>query len=148
MASLEPLDLVALCREVTADVAPLVVGAGYELALDAPERTVSVIGDRLSLSRVLTNLIQNAMAHGQGRGLITVDVCVDGGFAVSDQGPGIPEQERQRVFEPFYRVRPSSKGTGLGLHLVQEIVTRHGGRIEVAEADGGGARFQVQLRLP
>ena len=146
VASLESLDLVALCREVTADVAPLVVGAGYELALEAPEAPVSVIGDRLSLSRVLTNLIQNAIAHGGGHGLITVDVVPDGGFAVSDQGPGIPAEERLRIFEPFYRVRPSSKGTGLGLHLVQEIITRHGGRIDAVEANGGGARFQVRLR--
>lgn len=145
VASLEPLDLVVLCREVTADVAPLVVDAGYELALDAPETPVSIIGDRLSLSRVLTNLIQNAIAHGGGRGLITVEV-VDAGFAVSDQGPGIPAEERLRIFEPFYRVRPSSKGTGLGLHLVQEIVTRHGGRIDAVEASGGGACFQVRLR--
>jgi signal transduction histidine kinase len=146
VASLEPLDLITLCREVTADVAPLVVDAGYELALDAPGIPVSVIGDRQSLSRVLTNLIQNAIAHGGGHGSITVDVVADGGFAVSDQGPGIPVEERVRIFEPFYRVRPSSKGTGLGLHLVQEIITRHGGRIDAVEANGGGARFQVRLR--
>jgi signal transduction histidine kinase len=145
VASLEPLDLVALCREVTADVAPLVVDAGYELALDAPDTPVSVIGDRQSLSRVLTNLIQNAIAHGGGHGSITVDVVAEGGFAVSDQGPGIPVEERVRIFEPFYRVRPSSKGTGLGLHLVQEIITRHGGRIDAVEANGGGARFRVRL---
>jgi signal transduction histidine kinase len=146
VASLEPLDLVALCQEVTADVAPLVVDAGYELALESPEIPVSIIGDRLSLSRVLTNLIQNAIAHGGGRGLIAVDVAQDGGFTVSDQGPGIPAEERLRIFEPFYRVRPSSKGTGLGLHLVQEIVTRHGGRIDATEASGGGACFHVQLQ--
>lgn len=146
LAKLESLDLAALCREVSADVAPLVVDAGYEFALDAPETPVPVLGDRPSLSRVLTNLIQNAIVHGGGRGWITVDVAAVGSFAVSDQGPGIPAEERQRIFEPFYRVRPSSKGTGLGLHLVQEVVTRHGGRIEVADAPGGGACFHVSLR--
>ena len=141
----EPLDLVSLSSEVTADVAPLAVGAGYELALDAPETPVMVMGDPLSLSRVLTNLIQNAIAHGGGRGLITVDVRADGTFGVRDQGPGIPVDERHRIFEPFYRLRPSSTGAGLGLHLVQEIVALHGGRIDIAEAEGGGAWFRVRL---
>ncbi|MFC3650240.1 sensor histidine kinase [Dyella humi] len=144
-SKLEPLDLVTLSSEVTADVAPLAVDAGYELALDAPDSPVMVMGDPLSLSRVLTNLIQNAIAHGGGRGLITVDVHPDGTFGVSDQGPGIPVDERHRIFEPFYRLRPSSTGAGLGLHLVQEIVALHGGRIDIVEADGGGAWFRVRL---
>nr|WP_172623995.1 sensor histidine kinase [Rhodanobacter glycinis] len=99
----------------------------------------------MSLSRVLTNLIQNAIAYGGEHGCITVDVDADASFGVSDQGPGIPLEERQRIFEPFYRLRPSSTGTGLGLHLVGEIVALHAGRIEVAEAHGGGAWFRVHL---
>lgn len=144
---LEPLDLVALSREVVADVAPLAVDAGYELALDVTVEQVTVMGDGLSLSRVLTNLIQNAIAHGGGHGLINVDVDADGSFGVSDQGPGIPVEERHHIFEPFYRLRPSSTGAGLGLHLVQEIVTLHGGRIDVSDAASGGASFRVQLRV-
>ena len=146
-AALEPLDLVALSSEVTADVAPLAIGAGYELALEAPESQVMIMGDPLSLARVLTNLIQNAIAHGGGSGLISVNVGADGSFGVSDQGPGIPVEERHRIFEPFYRLRPGNAGAGLGLHLVQEIVTRHGGRIDVSAAAGGGAAFRVYLRL-
>ena len=142
---LEPIDLVTLSSEVSADVAPLAVDAGYELALDAPDSPVMVMGDPQSLSRVLTNLIQNAIAHGGGRGLITVDVHPNGTFGVSDQGPGIPVNERIRIFEPFYRLRPSSTGAGLGLHLVQEIVALHGGRIDVVEANGGGTWFRVRL---
>lgn len=140
-----PLDLVALAQEVTADVAPMAVDSGYELALDAPESEVLVMGDRLSLSRVLTNLLQNAIAHGGGRGLITVGVKAEGILEVSDQGPGIPVAERQRVFEPFHRLRPSSTGTGLGLHLVQEIIALHGGRVELTESPSGGAWFRVKL---
>jgi signal transduction histidine kinase len=145
-AGMEPLDLVALSREVAADIAPLAIGAGYELALDAPESPVMIMGDKLSLSRVLNNLIQNAMAHAGGHGLISVGVNADGSFSVSDQGPGIPVEERQRIFEPFYRLQPSNMGAGLGLHLVREIVTLHGGRIDVGDASGGGAAFRVRLR--
>jgi two-component system sensor histidine kinase TctE len=144
-SELNPLDIVTLSSEVAADVAPLAVDAGYELALDAPDSPVMVMGDAQSLSRVLTNLIQNAITHGGGCGVITVNVHMDGTFGVSDQGPGIPENERDRIFEPFYRLHPSSEGAGLGLHLVQEIVALHGGRIEVVEAEGGGAWFRVQL---
>ncbi|GLQ88587.1 sensor histidine kinase [Dyella flagellata] len=141
----EALDLVALSREVTADVAPMAIDAGYELALDAPGSAVMVMGDRLSLSRVLTNLLQNAIAYGGRQGLITIDVKADGVFGVRDQGPGIPVAERQRVFEPFHRLRPSSTGAGLGLHLVQEIVALHGGRVELTESPEGGAWFRVKL---
>lgn len=66
-----------------------------------------------------------------------------------DRGPGIPEEERARIFEPFYRsehTRASHvRGTGLGLSLVKETVVRHGGTIEVRNADGGGAEFTVRL---
>lgn len=139
------LDLVALAREVSSDVAPLVVDAGYDLAMDAPDHPVRVVGDRLSLSRALTNLIQNAIVHAGGKGLIHVAVSGDGLLEVSDQGPGIPEEERAHIFTPFYRLQPSSVGTGLGLHLVREIVARHGGDIGVLDAPGGGARFRVRL---
>jgi signal transduction histidine kinase len=145
-SAFEPLDLVAMAREVAADVAPLAVDAGYDLALDAPEHCVMVMGDRQSLSRALTNLIQNAIVHGGGQGLISVDVKEDGALDVRDQGPGIPSAERQRIFEPFYRLRPSSTGAGLGLHLVQEIVALHGGRIDVVDAQGSGACFRVRLK--
>ncbi len=147
LVKMEPLDLVALAREVAADVAPLVVGAGYEFALEAPETAVMVIGDGLSLSRVLTNLIQNAVAHGGGGGQITVTVVGDGSFEVRDQGPGIPAGEHERIFEPFHRLRPRNEGAGLGLHLVREIVARHGGYIGVAEMSAPGACFRVHLRL-
>jgi signal transduction histidine kinase len=143
---LEPIDLTALSEEVTADVAPLVIDAGYDIALNAPDVPVMIMGDRLSLYRVLTNLIQNAVAHGGGRGHISVDVETSGAFGVRDEGPGIPPEERFRIFEPFYRLRQSAVGVGLGLHLVREIVMLHGGRIEVTEADTGGAWFRVRLR--
>ncbi|MBT2118092.1 HAMP domain-containing histidine kinase [Dyella sp. LX-66] len=142
----EPLDLVALASEVAADAAPLAVDAGYDMALDAPQAPVMVLGDRLSLSRALNNLVQNAIAHGGGSGLIGIGVNEDGTLGVTDQGPGVPADERHRVFEPFYRLRPSSTGAGLGLHLVQEIVALHGGRIEVSEAPGGGACFLLRLK--
>jgi signal transduction histidine kinase len=145
--ALTPMDLVCAVKEVISDVAPLAVEAGYELEMVSARPTVMVLGDLPSLSRVVTNLLQNAIAHGGGQGLIKVSVGAEGEFEVTDAGPGIPLAERTRIFEPFYRVRPTSFGSGLGLHLVKEIVDFHGGRIEVAEAANGGACFRVTLRL-
>jgi signal transduction histidine kinase len=67
-------------------------------------------------------------------------------IAVTDRGPGIPAGDRERIFERFYRSPGSLHGgLGLGLHISREIVRLHGGRISVARADGGGARFAVEL---
>lgn len=148
-AAFTAIDLAALASEVTADVAPLVVDAGYEIALNVPEHRVMIMGDYLALTRVLTNLTQNAVAHGGGHGLISVDVEATGVLGVRDEGPGIPAEDRSRIFEPFYRLQQSSVGAGLGLHLVREIVMLHGGRIDVSEAAGGGAWFRVRFqRVP
>ena len=146
-AVLTSVDLVSAVKDVVSDVAPLAVEAGYELEMASAKPTVMVLGDLPSLSRVVTNLLQNAIAHGGERGLIKVSVGASGELEVSDAGPGIPVAERTKIFEPFYRIRPSSFGSGLGLHLVEEIVDFHGGRIEVVEAAGGGACFRVTLRL-
>lgn len=71
----------------------------------------------------------------------------DGVLAVSDEGSGVPEQERQAIFEPFHRLRPSGSGSGLGLYLAREIMLRHGGSIAAESAAGGGARFVVALAV-
>lgn len=146
LTDMQPVDLDALAHQVTSDMAPLVLGAGYEIEFNGGHGPVRAAGDALSLSRALINLVQNAIAHGGGRGTISIDVGADGTLSVRDQGPGVASAERERIFEPFYRIRPSDQGTGLGLHLVREIVDLHHGTVAVTEVAGGGACFQ--LRLP
>ena len=80
------------------------------------------------------NLIQNAAQHGAQR--ITVR-ATGSGFEVEDDGPGIPPAERERIFEPFYRLQPFTTGSGLGLNLVQEVITRHNGRVTILDAPRG-----------
>lgn len=143
----EPLELGDLAGNVVGDLAPLAIAAGYELSLSAPDEAVMVDGDSGSLSRALTNIIQNAIAYGGKKGEIIVEVGRDGTIAVSDEGPGIPVSERDRVFEPFYRVKPSSHGAGLGLNLVEAIVRRHHGHITIADAISGGASVIITLPL-
>ena len=109
---------------------------------------VTISGDLLRIDRVIANLIENAAVHGPAGGLVTVEVGYDNSHAVvavSDRGPGIPEQERSRIFERFVRLDGSSAGSGIGLYLVKALVDAHGGEITVQDAPGGGARFEVRL---
>lgn len=141
------LDLVQVCRDVGEDIAPLLVKAGYEFSFDAPEHPVVVSGDAGALQRVVMNLLQNAMTHGGGAGEIALSVSPQARISVSDAGPGIAEEEHSQIFSPFYRLNPETQGSGLGLHLAREVVTRHKGSIRVSRSDQGGARFCVQLPL-
>lgn len=141
------LDLVALCRTVVADLAPLAIAGGYELSLEGADAPVVVEGDSGSLERVVTNLIQNAIEHGGGRGRILVSVEAAGTVEVMDEGPGVPEAERDAIFEPFHRLQPRDHGAGLGLNLVREIVHRHAGQVSVVESPLGGACFRLTLPL-
>lgn len=138
----EVVDIVALVRRVVADMAPLLISSDRSIEVRVEDGRLCR-GSAMALERVVTNLVQNAMEHG-GRN-ITVRVA-EFGFEVEDDGPGIPPDQRERVFEPFHRLRPRSTGSGLGLNLVQQVVDRHGGRIAIHGAAGGGTIVRVDLQ--
>ena len=143
----QPVDLVDLAAQVTADMAPLAIAAGDEIAFDSEADSVMVQGDPASLSRALINLIQNAIVHGGKQTLIGVAVGRAGTLTVTDTGPGVAEQYRAAIFEPFHRITPLDQGAGLGLNLVKDIVARHRGRVSVTDAPGGGALFEISLPM-
>lgn len=142
-----PVDLVAVAEAVVGDMAPLAIEAGYDIALDAPRHSVLVRGAEGSLSRALANVVQNAIIHGDHHGQIAVTVRASGEVSVADDGPGVAPDQRDRIFEPFYRTRPQARGAGLGLHLVASIVQMHNGRVAVTESPEGGACFVMSLPL-
>jgi signal transduction histidine kinase len=142
---LQPVDLVDLAAQVTADMAPLAIAAGDEISFDAEVESVTVAADAASLSRALINLIQNAVIHGGRKTNIRVAVCRKGSLTVADTGSGIAVENREAIFEPFCRVVPLDQGAGLGLNLVKDIVLRHKGKITVGDAPGGGALFEISL---
>ena len=121
-----------------------------EVACDADD--VTAMCDKRRMRRVIDNLLDNAARHGGGA--TAVRLGVDGPWAsisIEDAGPGVPPDERDRIFERFYRGRRTERrtdtpGAGLGLALVVEDMRIHGGSVEVDERPGGGARFT--LRLP
>jgi signal transduction histidine kinase len=135
----EAVDLLALAAEEAA-----------RFDLGATGQPVTVSGDRTLLRRLIRNLLENARRYA-GNGPITVSVTVEAGRAileVSDHGPGVPAAERQRIFEPFYRLAGGSetgRGSGLGLALVLDIARRHGGDAVCLAAESGGSRFRIDL---
>jgi signal transduction histidine kinase len=111
---------------------------------------VRVSGDAAKLSQVIRNLADNAVRAATSK--VRFTLAQDAGtatMAVEDDGDGIPEAERSRVFERFVRLDASrdrgSGGSGLGLSIVQEVVRGHGGTVEITESALGGARFVVRL---
>ncbi len=130
----ERIDLAALARSVAADLAPLLIAAGKTIEVIA-EQPGTMVGNPGSISRALSNLVQNASEHGGDH----VRIRIRGtSVAVEDNGPGIPQDEHERVFEPFHRLRPRAAGAGLGLTLVRQIVDHHHGRISLGSAACGG----------
>jgi signal transduction histidine kinase len=136
---------VPLAERVVADHAPLAISAGYDISLRAPDPAAWVLGDRGAIERLLANLTQNAVVHGGNQGTIEIELAGNGVFEVHDSGPGIAPEHRERIFEPFYRVRPLDRGAGLGLNLVREVLRQHGGNISVLPSHLGGVCFRVEL---
>jgi signal transduction histidine kinase len=140
----EPVDLVETARSAVADVAPLAVALGYELGLTSACDRLIVQGDPFAISRALANLLGNAVAHGGGGGTIEVRVGRNGWVDVTDEGPGVPIEARERIFEPFRRERWDRDGCGLGLYLVREIMHAHGGEVRLV-GSGSGALFRLEF---
>lgn len=108
----------------------------------------TAFGNSNQLQQVLVNLIHNAIDASPQNGLVKVSVETDGGewvMAVEDQGSGVSEAERKKIFEPFYTTKPQGQGTGLGLSISHNIMREHGGSLRVGTASIGGARFEVRL---
>jgi signal transduction histidine kinase len=115
------------------------------------EAAPSVTGDETALARVLDNLLSNAAKYAP-EGPIDVTLSVDGPVAiieVADHGPGIPHEDRKRVLEPFTRLQrdQDAPGTGLGLTVVNSVVSRFGGYVKISDRTGGGAVIQLYLPL-
>ena len=149
LGTLELIDLAGLAAEEAARV-------DAELSLAPGTGEVLVRGVSKLLRRAVRNLLENAARHGRRAGqqlAVDVTLSVAGAQAVlqvDDHGPGVPPEQRERIFEPFYRLPGASErdgGVGLGLALVRSIAQRHGGSVRCGEHPGGGARFTLRLPL-
>lgn len=148
---LETSDLATEVREAIEAFAPVAQARRVELRA-ALEAGVDAPVDRFALRQVLLNLLDNAVKYGPVGQTVEVELSRRGALArltVADQGRGIGAKDRQRIWEPFYRregdANSAVAGSGIGLAVVRELVTLHGGRAWVEKAAGGGARFVVEL---
>ena len=110
--------------------------------------------DAQAIQQALVNLLDNAIKHSPGDGIVTVRVSLNPQLSilllsVADQGPGIPEAEHEKIFERFYRrgseLRRETPGVGIGLSIVKHIAEAHGGRVIVESASGQGSRFTIEV---
>lgn len=142
----EDFDLCAMLQEQADALQP----PPEQLDCDLPGALKEVFGDRRLLARAVGNLLRNAQKYANGHVALSARRILDVvEIVVEDNGPGIPEQERERIFDPFYRLDRSrdraTGGFGLGLSIAQKAVALHGGTIAVSASRLGGARFLITL---
>jgi signal transduction histidine kinase len=152
-----PEDAVAIAREAAAEYEGTARAAGHAFQAVLPDTPLPCVTDRARLLRVLGNLLSNAVKYTPAPGRIVLEGATvregDGAggrrwveLCVRDTGPGIPEEERERIFDEFHRLHQGDgQGHGLGLATSRRIARLLGGDITVDQADGGGAAFRVRL---
>jgi len=152
--NVERMDLRALADEVTAQVEVLAEEKRQDLSIEAPAR-IEVIADRIILRQALLNLLDNAIKHSPEGGRVRVLVGQRAGIPlieVIDNGPGIPLEHREAIFQRFHRVDPARTrndgGVGLGLCIARWAVELHGGRIELESEEGEGSTFRIVWAAP
>jgi signal transduction histidine kinase len=143
-------DLAAVCAQVFDFYEPLAESKGVTMAIDA--KPVRLRGDEDLMREALSNLVDNAIKFTPERGLVLIEARMDDGrpfMRVSDTGPGVPTQERSRIFDRFYRGERSGKspGHGLGLSIAETIANLHGFKLTV-EDNNPGARFELRVAAP
>jgi signal transduction histidine kinase len=125
---------------------------GHQFVLHLPDEPLAASADREKLGQILTNLLDNAVKFSPDGGTVTVEAHRRSGHVevrIVDEGRGIPEAERERIFSKFHRTESSrgSGGAGLGLFIARGLVTAMGGRIWVDSVEGGGSSFAFELPL-
>jgi two-component Ni(II)/redox sensor kinase NrsS len=145
-------DLAEITADVVEDWSEIAVSSEQTLSMTLEAETTTLHGNERELSRLLINLISNALQHSPCGGTVAVRLETQGrwlALSVRDQGPGISLEDQQRIFERFTRLQPDRSrqngGSGLGLAIAQAIAHRHGGEIRVASEPGHGATFTALL---
>ncbi len=150
-AQFDRVELNALCRDAAQEILPLALERNIEFAFDAWETPLTVRGDATLLTELTHNLIDNALKYTPRHGTVLLSLHADPvRIVVEDSGPGISEDERERVFAPFARIarfeagsRHAVGGTGLGLAIVEEVARSHRAKVGIEKSRWDGAKFTV-----
>ena len=139
--ALRPLDLATLCRHELERHADQAIAQDADLGYDGPDEGLWIDGDVQLLRELVANLIDNALRYGRREGQVTLSLSAQPPtLHVDDDGDGIPDDERERVIERFYRLDTEGDGCGLGLSIVNEIANLHGAHFELGRSPAGGTR--------
>jgi signal transduction histidine kinase len=144
------VDLNGVAAGVVTAMAPWALAHERAIGFDGCDQPVQVKGNVYAIEDAIRNLVENAIAHTPPRTEVGVTVRANGNVSVQDHGSGIPPEDREHIFDRFWRGRSRvarSRGAGLGLAIVKEIMKAHRGRITVGEAPDGGAAITVEFRL-
>jgi two-component system sensor histidine kinase TctE len=145
------LDLNSVVRDATKDLVPYALSNKIDLGFEGALRPLTIEGDSWAIREMVTNLIDNAIRYTQPGGKVTVKVDANEfvELSVEDDGPGIPETERERVFERFYRVLGNRVGgSGLGLAIVKEIAQSHRAKVTIDTAGNGKGTLALVIFPP
>lgn len=145
--SIQSVDLAALAAEVLAGFEPQAAAAGVTLSLDAGGAQREIQLDPLRVRQVISNLVANALRHTPRGGRVTVAVAQEGEtqvLTVADTGSGMDAEALAHAFDRFWRAADSA-GAGLGLSIVRDLVTAHGGTVEIHSAPGGGTTVSCRF---
>ena len=145
----DPVDINHLVKEAVASAQA--AGPGYEITVSSTNDEVFVLGDSMRIHQAIANLLANARTHTPVGTKIAVNISqgdLETKISISDNGPGLSEEDQKRVFERFFRADPSrvrvgGEGSGLGLAIVDAVMKAHGGRVEVNSKIGAGATFTI-----
>ena len=141
------VDLNDVAHEAVANLAPWALTQGRAVAFVGADRPVVVHGNAYAIDDAIRNLVENAVVHAPPRSEVTVSTRAGGSIDISDHGPGVPQEDRARIFERFWRGKAApSHGAGLGLAIVAEIMKAHGGSVRVEAGPDGGAVFTLVFR--
>jgi signal transduction histidine kinase len=141
-----PVDVAAVARGVCEDLAPVALRREQEIAFDAPGAPVFASGQEDLVEAALRNIVDNALRHAPPRSSVVVTVEKGPRILVEDSGPGVPDDQKEKIFQRFWRAdRSQPTGAGIGLALVRRIAQLHGGDVRVEDRPGGGARFVLTM---
>jgi len=142
----EAVDLNDVATSVVAMMAPWAIAQRRTIALVPAAEPVTVRGNAFAIADGIRNVIENAVAHSPPGEEVVVSVDRDGSVNVTDHGSGIPREDREHIFERFWRGRSAeSRGAGLGLAIVREIMKMHRGEVEIGDNPDGGAVFTLSF---
>ena len=143
----EVTDLWSVSAEVASFMAPVALAQAKSIAVTGASPPVWVEGNGSALFQAVRNLVENAITHTDPETTVDIKICAEGSVVVTDRGPGVPVEQRELIFQRFWRGdrrRPGS--AGLGLSIVARIAKAHGGTITVTDAPERGASFTLRLR--